>query len=330
MNAPTLASQRRLVEVVEVLALKSQPMEIIVYAARRNRGQREALWQVEWEDIRPFLDMATGQTPHHAKLYLREIVTRIERGVAPPGWRDRVATEYPWLVDLLDDVFKYDVYGQPREPVRSGHNRGLTGEESKLITDHLPLVRKLAVQRASSINNLAGGTALDHALLAHLEDIGMQVLEEQVCRWDRTRGLTFGAFVRTHVAGAMNNYLSRERIRTARSQADARERWKSEAHGVRAKGNRTSTGGRKVRSYAETPKRHPSRLIKANSIAFGTDLAGALAQLTPNERLVYEGRFLAEPLVSLGELATKLGVGRSRIVALEKNACRRIGKLLKR
>jgi DNA-directed RNA polymerase specialized sigma subunit len=347
--APTLASQRRLVEVVEVLALRSQPMDIIVCPARRNRGQREALWQVEWEDIRPFLDTATGQIPDHAKIYLREIVTRIERGIAPPDWRDRVATEYPQLVDLLDYVFKYDFYGEPREPVRSGHNRGLTGEECKLITAYLPLVRKLAVHRASSINNLAGGTALDHALLAHLEDIGMQVLEEQVCRWERTRGVTFGAFVRRRVAGAMDNYLSRKRIKTenlgedpidnystskqiecraARSPDDPREQEKWEADRKRTKDNRTSTGGRKVKSYAESPAPHPPRLIKKNSIRFGAELAGALAQLTPNQRAVYESRVLAEPQVSLGELAAKLGVTKERIVVLEKNARWRMNKLL--
>ena len=59
-------------------------------------------------------------------------------------------------------------------------------------------------------------------------------------------------------------------------------------------------------------------------------MAAALEQLTPNERVVFEGRLLADPQVSLGELAAKLGVTRSRIVALEKNARRRMSELLKR
>ena len=223
---------------------------------------------------------------------------------APPGWRDMVATHYPKLVSWLDSV--------------------------------RPPVRKLAVQRASEINNLAGGTALDHALLAELEGIGLKVLEEKILDWDPTLGVTFGAFVRKRIAGEMDNYLTRKRIKTVNSDADAREthvdareRWKSEADGVRAKGNRTSTGGRKVKIYAETARRHPTRLIKANSDALGKELAEALAQLTPNERAVYERRVLAEPQVSHGELATQLGVSRPRIVALEKNARQRMTKLLR-
>jgi RNA polymerase sigma factor (sigma-70 family) len=337
--------QHRIVETVEVLVLKSSPMEPIICPPRRNRGQGEALWQVEWEDIRPFLDMATFQNPDNAKLYLREIVTLVEEGAAPPGWRDRVATEYPQLVPLLDNVFQYDVYGDLRKPARSGHNRRLTQEQSKLIANHLPLVKKLAHQRASQ-----GGRVLDDALLDELEGIGFQVLEDQICRWDSSRGVSFGAFVKERLAGAMHNHLSRNRVKTesldddainkyrmseqfglraACSPDDPREKWKWEADRTRTKDNRTSTGGRKVKSYAESPARHPLRLIKKNSAARDAALVAALEQLTPNERVVFEGRLLANPQVSLGELAAKLDVERSRIVALEKSARRRMGELLK-
>jgi len=129
----------------------------------------------------------------------------------------------------------------------------------------------------------------------------------------------------------MDNYLRRERIKTASSRPDAKERWKWEALGRRAKGNRTSTGGRKIKSYAETGSaRHPTRVIKANPIAFGDELAGALAQLPPKHRVVFEGRVLAEPQVSLGELADRLNVKRPRIVAIEKTARQRMAKLLRR
>jgi hypothetical protein len=132
------------------------------------------------ERIRLLLDTATGQTPDHAKIFLREIVTLAEKGAAPPGWRDMVETEYPQLVPLLDYVIKYNVYDEPRKPARSDHNsRRLKQEQSKLIADHLPLVKKLARQRASQVNNLTGSTALDDALLDELEGIGFQVLEER-------------------------------------------------------------------------------------------------------------------------------------------------------
>jgi DNA-directed RNA polymerase specialized sigma subunit len=217
--------------------------------------------------------------------------------------------------------------GKPRELVQSGDNRVLTAEERKLVTDHLRLVRNLAVKRAGKINNLVGGTILDHVLLADLDRIGLQVLEEQVQRWDRTCGVTFGAFVKPRLAGAMDNYITRERIKTASSHAEAKERWKWESHGRRTKENRTSTGAKKAKSYAETSsKRHRTWLIPANPDSSGTELA--LAQLTPNQRTVYEGRVLADPQVSHAELAAKLNVTRPRVVALEERARQRMAELL--
>jgi RNA polymerase sigma factor (sigma-70 family) len=312
------------------------------------------LRQLELECIRRLLAMATGQTPDRAKVLLREIVTLAESGAAPPGWRNMVATESPQHVDLLDYVIKYDEYDEPREPVRSGHNRGLTQEESKLITDYQPLVRSLAVRRASVINNLAGGTALDHELLAHLENIGMEVLIERAPQWDRARGWTFGAFVRARVAGAMDNYLSRNRIRTERLGDDAIDKYLTGKQiGLRAarspddpreqekwenlkwedlkptKGKRTSTRRRKGKSYVETaPKRQRARLIKANPDAFAPKLAEALAQLSPNQRAVYEGRVIADPPLLVSELARRLKVSPPRITHLEKRACERMKELL--
>jgi hypothetical protein len=56
--------------------------------------------------------------------------------------------------------------GKSRAPAPSDDIQQLTDEQRKLIIDHQPLVRSWRVRRASEINNLAGGTALDHALLA--------------------------------------------------------------------------------------------------------------------------------------------------------------------
>jgi hypothetical protein len=272
--------------------------------------------------IRHLLDAATGQTPQVAKGILREIATIDRQGAAPPGWRALVMRDYPNLDPLLDWIFRHDVDGNPLKQAQDDRNSGLTDEQRKLVTDHLPLVRKLAVRRASTINNLAGGTVLDDVVLDQLESIGLKVLEVHVRRWDSARGVTFGAFVQLRVAGAMNNFLSRERIKTADSRAEAREKWKSKANGARAESNRTSTGGKKVRSYAETPARHPDRLIRANPA--DPAMSEALAQLTPKQRTVYEGRMLADPQVSLGTLAAQLKVTRAAIVALEKRARLRI------
>lgn len=205
---------------------------------------------------------------------------------------------------------------------------------------------------------------LDRALLDRFERIGLEVLEEEVRRWDRGHGVRFGALVKPRVAGAMSKYLRRRRIKTIpfpggtaqdeddsaaqemkdnataqgspnsavapRSNAGAGEIWKSEANGDPATGKRTSTGSNKVTSYAGTPWPRPDRLTPANQNALGEEWANALAELTSNERVVYEGRVLAEPQLSCTALAAQLGVSRPRIVALEKQAHRRMDKLLKR
>jgi len=141
--------------------------------------------------IRALLNRAIGQTPEIAKRFLREVVAIDEAGAAPPGWREMVESEYPQFVGPLNWVSRHDVDGKPLTQVPSGHNWALTEEERKLVTDHLPLVRKLAVERASKINNLAGGTTLDHELFAELEDVGLRILEGEIRRWDRTRGGDF-------------------------------------------------------------------------------------------------------------------------------------------
>jgi Sigma-70 region 2 len=180
----------------------------IVVRDMRDSKQRNARRGDASRYIRSLLDRATGQPPGAAKMFLEEVQTIVEAGTAPPDWRRIVETEYPWLVQLLDWVGRYDVEGKPRKRVQSGSS-ALTEEQRKRVVDHLPLVRSLARERAGKINNLAGGTTFDHALFAELEGIGLQVLEERVKRWDQARGVTFGAFARTRVAGAMDNYLTR-------------------------------------------------------------------------------------------------------------------------
>jgi DNA-directed RNA polymerase specialized sigma subunit len=249
-----------------------------------------------------------------------------------------IEAEYSLLLDSFDWVYRHDVYGYPCDdnglPLKSsqgsGHNWELTDEERKLITDHEPLVKAEAVKRASTITDLAGGTVLDDELLSELEAIGLQVLEDQIRRWDRTRGVTFGAFVRKAVAGAMDNFFrdQPDRTRRATSNDAAREMWKSEAHGRRTKQNRSSTGARKAKSYVESAVRHSVRLIKARPTAFNEDLDWALAQLTRNQRIVYEGRVRSEPQRTRAALAAELGVSEPRITALEKKANHLVAKLL--
>jgi DNA-directed RNA polymerase specialized sigma subunit len=279
--------------------------------------------------IRHLCDVATGQPPGGARQYL-ELV--LDYAPELPGLRDMIAAEYPLLLDSFDWVSGHDIYGYPLKPSQgSGHNWELTDEERKLVTDHLPLVTAEAVKRASTITNLAGGTVLDEELLSELEAIGLQVLEDQIRRWDRTRGVTFGAFVRKYVAGAMDNFFrdNPDRTRRASSNDAAREMWKSEAHGRRTKQNRRSTGARMAKTYVESAVRHSGWRIKANpTTGLREDLDCAKAQLTRNQRVVYEGRVESEPQRTRGALAKELGVSEPRITFLEKKARHRMTDLL--
>jgi hypothetical protein len=99
--------------------------------------------------IRGLLIAATGQTPGVRQVYLREIATMVREGAAPPGWREMVEKQYPHLIESLDWVSRHDIDGNPLQEVQNDRNPALTEEQRKLVTDHLPLVRKYAVQRAS-------------------------------------------------------------------------------------------------------------------------------------------------------------------------------------
>jgi hypothetical protein len=278
--------------------------------------------------VRHLCDKATGQPPAAAKEFLRLV---LDLGLELPGLRNMIAAEYPLLLDSFDWVSGHDIYGYPLKPQQgSGHNWELTDEECKLVTDHLPLVRAEAVKRASTVTNLAGGTDLDDELLSELEAIGLQVMEDQIRRWDRTRGVTFGAFARKYVAGAMDNFFrdQPDRARRATSNDAAREMWKSEAHGRRTKQNRRSTGARMAKSYVEGAARHSVWRIKAGSTGLREDLDWAKAQLTRNQRVVYEGRVESEPQRTRAALAQELGVREPRITFLEKKARHRMTELL--
>jgi DNA-directed RNA polymerase specialized sigma subunit len=269
--------------------------------AKSDRGQRNL--PLKRPSFRGFLQRASGQRPGPAKAYLRDAVAVAEDMGMLTALRQEVMDEYPQLLALLD-----------------------------------------------------------RALLDSFERIGLEVLEEEVRRRDRSRGVTFGALVKPRVADATSKYLTGRRIKTIpspdgtaqdggddaaaqeikdnasvqgctnrtvapRSNAGAREMCKSEANGYPA---RISTGSSRVTSYAGTPSPNRDRLIPANPNALGEEWANALAELTSNERAVYEGRVLAEPRISCTTLAAQLGVSRPRVVALEKQAHRRMNKLLKR
>jgi RNA polymerase sigma factor (sigma-70 family) len=248
---------------------------------------------------------------------------------------------YSWGPDVVGRYLNHERLGEHfRRDVplpNEGHNRKLTDEEGQLVYKHLPLVRKYAKRRSSVIFDEKGFWTTDDPLYSDLEEIGVRALEEAVRRHDPTRGVTFGAFVRKRVGGAMDNYLQRDRVPTVGGLAEAHIGMtvpnpllrKSSAPPKRY---RDSTGGYKERSYISTSVRADGkpRLIPANASRFNHAIDAALARLNHRQREVYRGRVLSDPPISRSVLAQKLGIRDDRqIPRIEKQAVKRIAKFLK-
>jgi DNA-directed RNA polymerase specialized sigma subunit len=78
-------------------------------------------------------------------------------------------------------------------------------------------VQKLAKERATTVSSR--GYEVNDTLFSDLEEVGFRALEAALEHFDPTRGIAYGAFVRRRVAGAMDNWLARERIRTINGNA---------------------------------------------------------------------------------------------------------------
>jgi RNA polymerase sigma factor (sigma-70 family) len=220
-------------------------------------------------------------------------------------------------------------------PLPHGHNRHLPENARELIYKHLPLVRRLAKERATTVSSR--GYEVNDTLFSDLEEVGFRALEAAFEHFDPTRGITFGVFVRKRVAGAMDNYLARERIRTINGNAISMGNDFSVADDGRTaeppKRHRTSTGGYREPAYISDsvrPANSPSRLIAANRSGFDQVMKAALEKLNPRQREVYRGRVLSDPPVPRSVLAAKLGIQDDRqIPRIEKQARLKMAKLLK-
>lgn len=276
---------------------------------------------------------ATGQYPDIAAVILADLSNMIIAWAQyHPGWGRSILSEYrrhPKLepfITALEDV-----------PLPDGDNKRPPPNAGEMIFKHLPLVRKYAKQRATILSDDRGFIEVDDSLYSDLEGVGMGVLEAAVDRYDPTRGVTFGAFVRKRMAGAMDDWLRHERIRYATDGYAARALERNDAALSAPKRHRTSTGGYRETTYVETavqPLRRPdgvpvTRLIRANS-NMTQDIEAALERLNPRQREVYRGRVLSDPPVSSSVLAAQLGIRDDRqIRRIEKQAWAKMRRFLK-
>jgi RNA polymerase sigma factor (sigma-70 family) len=292
---------------------------LICESLPQTEATRRAVGRIE-----RFIAKARGQ---HAKI-AAEILADASRDVV------HFAQYYPaWGRGILDEYRRHPMLEHHiaalENPPRRDRENAPPPNAGKMISDHLPLVRKLAGQRALQ----------DDSLFSDLENVGMRALEEAADRFDPTFGVTFGAFVQKRLAGAMDAWLTRERVvyvNNAYDMALERERVADERRSLGApRRHRTSTGGYRETPYISTsvrPVRRPDgastgRLI---SKSIRQDLEAALEKLNPRQREVYRGRVLSDPPVPRSLLATRLGIKDERqIPRIEKQARQKMARLLK-
>jgi RNA polymerase sigma factor (sigma-70 family) len=231
----------------------------------------------------------------------------------PDNWR--AATTPSWRQDDVD----YDA----APGAQPGYNSAVTPEEHQLVLDHMPLVRKWAGHFAQRTR----GTVFDD--LVH---IGQDELYAQLPRWDRTRGVKFGAFVEKRVKGAMVNYLERDRDRQNLSMSSAPaddddfswakdpERDDKPYRGKKPKpgpSNYAEAGFWRQRSR---DLEHYYRASPRPALSLAEAVEQALTTLTDKQREVYRSRVLEDPPVEVPALANRMGVTERRIRALEARA----------
>jgi len=227
-----------------------------------TEARTRAIGRVEFKIAR-----ARGQRHDKAVIIRSHIADEVVGWAEYFSWGPAVLADYRHHPDLesfiraLEDI-----------PI-DGDNMRPPPNARELIPQHLPLVRKLAKQRASKVD-ATGFLAVDDVRFSDLEEVGMRVLEEAVYRFDPRRGVPFGAFVRKRLAGEMDDWLRHKRISEANSAFDAVLNGAAIADDRRTsnapKRHRNSAGGHKEKPYISTATRPNGvlRLIAANSLSF--------------------------------------------------------------
>jgi RNA polymerase sigma factor (sigma-70 family) len=304
---------------------------------RRNAGRRleHVSYRQNYREVHAKLEAdlrASGRA-------VPDWVARRARGEESPDWRD-IDWRDDWLPPLdgrvLADAYNTDFWRERGVDIGTvnpaiGHNRVVTPEEHQLVLDHMKIVHKWAGKYARKTR----GTVYDD-----LVALGMDVLYEQLPRWDRTRGVKFGAFVKWRVKGEMVNYLERDRDRKnlsiggtpsdpqpgdddlGQARGWAREAWKSEADDKRYRGKKPKPGPSSYAAAASWRERSPDRnyFEREPGVSLAEAVERALEALTEKQREVYRARVLEHPPVEVSVLAKRMGVIERRIRALEARA----------
>lgn len=214
----------------------------------------------------------------------------------------------PGLGDALRAAMR-----DPLDDLPAGHNSHsrFNDDDREQIIRYLPLIRSYAASRATSIVNARGDTWMDEGTFAQLEALGLRVLEDELRKcdddgnriFDPTQGVTFGAYVKKRLAGEMDNWLTRKRIRTVPFNDLGPSKSLAEA----VTGTRRQAMGPASATHPANEPAGGVRLLRGGETV-GDSIKAALATLNPKQRIVWEGRECCDPPRTRPDLARELGI----------------------
>jgi RNA polymerase sigma factor (sigma-70 family) len=283
------------------------------------------------------LSYAFGQPSHVVDTILRHTALDLECGRWGTAVRDRYRN-HPQLGEYTTRAAEF-IVAQAAERKAPPHGVSLSETQAKLVSDHLPLVRKLARQFARS-----------DALFDGLEAHGVEALTGLVRRYDAARGATFGAFAKPHLLGAMRDYIHhRPReiavhdpekidaaivVRTQKLPPKPKEDSSRTEDRVDEQFAHDSAGGaaeRRREKLSNLTDRFLASggIVKRRTPALTEDLQRALERLNPRQRTVYRARRLTDPPVPREKVARQLGIRDStQISRIQRQAEQKIAKML--
>jgi len=216
------------------------------------------------------------------------------------------------------------------------HGVSLSEAQTKLVSDHLPLVTSLAWQFAPS-----------NALLREdLETHGVERLTGLVRLYDAARGAMrerFGERVREIGVDDPEKIDAAMAVRTRKLPAKPKEdrpMQRSRTDELFTHDSAAAKGDLQLRGEANRRREELSNLtarylagggaIKRRTPVLTEDLKGAIARLNRRQELVYRSRVLTDPPVPRGKIARELGIKDStQISRILRQAEEKIAKMLK-
>jgi hypothetical protein len=293
------------------------------------------------------LVQATGQTPGVEQSYYRHTAETILNWTGYYSWGN--ADPAPWGESILAKYWDHEDLGPALRALQAAW-RLLAEEESapplrdrqkKLIVDHEPLVQAMA---SKLLRNPRGQINQFH--FAALVDLGQSILIQQVRRYDPSHGVTFGAFVRKRLMGAMadwlleNNHLyitfDDEGGWTAEpAQKYVRDTAERDVKPIRRRGRPRGSGRKDTQAAphkktagksgdirgAEALERNLAVLSQYTS----AEVDAALTEIRERPKVgasaerVFRARFLTDPPVTLSALARELGLDRPGVSRKAQN-----------